>query len=134
MPTSPPDFVGIDHVHLHVRHRPSAERWYAQVLGLHRVLELAHWAADGGPLTLADGGGVLHLAVFERPDTAPLPHRGTVALRIDPLKRSAWQEHLHTQLGLRPAVVDHGVSQSLYFADPDGNPFELTWPTHRGAA
>ncbi len=129
MRTAPPNFVAIDHLHVHVRHRPSAERWYAQVLGLHRVPALAHWAADSGPLTVADAAGMLHLALFERPDTAPQPHRGTVALRIDPRQRSAWQDHLHAHLGQRPAVVDHGLTQSLYFADPDGNPFELTWPT-----
>ncbi len=129
MSPSAPPFTAIDHLHVHVRHRPDAERWYADVLGLQRVPALVHWAQDGGPLTLADAAGVLHLAVFERPDTAPSPHRGTVALRIDPQQRPHWQAHLQAHLGRPLAVVDHGLTQSLYFADPDGNPFELTWPT-----
>jgi catechol-2,3-dioxygenase len=129
---TPSPLIAIDHLHLHVRHRPSAERWYAEVLGLRRVVALAHWAADGGPLTLADPGGVLHLAVFEHPATPPQPHRGTVALRIDPEQAGAWREHLRKALGSAPAVVDHGVTRSLYFHDPDGDPFELTWPS--GAA
>lgn len=124
-----PTFTAIDHLHLHVNDRPRAERWYAQVLGLLRVEALAHWATDGGPLTLSDPAGVLHLALFERPSTAALPRGGTIALGIPAAGWPAWQAHLAAHLPQRPAVVDHGLTQSMYFNDPDGNPFELTWPT-----
>ena len=37
-----------------------------------------------------------------------------------------WQAHLMHATGQMPALQDHGESLSLYFSDPDGNPFEIT--------
>jgi catechol-2,3-dioxygenase len=37
-----------------------------------------------------------------------------------------WRKHLTKQLGTAPAFVDHELSLSLYFRDPDGNPYEIT--------
>lgn len=122
-PTVPP-LDAIDHLHLHVSHRDAAEAWYARVLGLRRVPELAHWAQDGGPLTLADRGHTLHLALFERPGRTT--GQGSVALRVSAEGFAAWQAHLARELGDAPAPVDHGESVSIYFHDPDGNPFEIT--------
>lgn len=119
----PPVFQAIDHLHLHVRDRAAAEAWYAQALGLRRVPELAHWAAGGGPLTLSDPAGVLHLALFERPVQ---PHHATLALRVDAAGFAAWRAHLASVLGQELKVVNHRESISVYFTDPDGNPFEIT--------
>ena len=47
-----PSLDRVDHVHVYVADRAASEAWYAQVLGLTRVAELAFWASDGGPLTL----------------------------------------------------------------------------------
>lgn len=63
--------------------------------------ELAFWAADGGPLTLSDAARSVTLALFEQAETL---HQATAALRFE----------------------DHTVAWSLYFADPDGNRFEIT--------
>ena len=38
----------------------------------------------------------------------------------------AWQRHLEAVLQQRVEAVDHQLSWSLYFSDPDGNPFEIT--------
>ncbi len=118
-----PAFDAIDHLHVHVRDRPAAEAWYERVLGLRRLPEFAHWASDGGPLTLADPGGHLHLALFER-DAAPAGP--TIALRVSAGGLLDWRAHLRRELGQAPALVEHGESRSLYFADPDGNGFEIT--------
>jgi catechol-2,3-dioxygenase len=37
-----------------------------------------------------------------------------------------WQAHLGQALAGKVTQEDHTVSMSLYFADPDGNPYEIT--------
>ena len=124
--TAPP-LDGVDHLHVFVADRAAAERWYADALGLRRVEALAHWAADGGPLTLADAADRVHLALFERP---PQPNRATIALGTDAAGFIAWRRRLAHWLGEAPEAVDHGVSWSIYFSDPDGNPYEITCYQH----
>jgi NAD(P)-dependent dehydrogenase (short-subunit alcohol dehydrogenase family)/catechol 2,3-dioxygenase-like lactoylglutathione lyase family enzyme len=122
-----PPLVGVDHLHVYVQDRAAAERWYADVLGLHRVESLAGWAADGGPLTLADAAARVHLALFERP---PQPNRATIALGADADAFIAWRARLARRLGAAPEAVDHELSWSIYFSDPDGNPYEITCYQH----
>jgi len=62
-----PTLERVDHVHVFVSDRMASEQWYAKVMGLRRVKELEFWAADGGPLTIANPSGTIHLALFERP-------------------------------------------------------------------
>lgn len=118
-----PALQAIDHIHVFVADRTAALAWYESVLGLRPLPELAFWAADGGPLTLADAGGGIHLALFE---STPRPNRSTIALRVDAAGFRDWQAHLRQVLGTAPRLEDHQVSWSLYFADPDGNPYEIT--------
>ena len=61
-----PSLDRIDHIHVYVTDREVSEEWYAEVLGLSRVPELASSASDGGPLTVANEAGTVHLALFER--------------------------------------------------------------------
>jgi catechol-2,3-dioxygenase len=49
-----------------------------------------------------------------------------VAFGVGGAELLAWQRHLAAELGREPPLVDHTVSWSLYFQDPDGNPFEIT--------
>jgi catechol 2,3-dioxygenase-like lactoylglutathione lyase family enzyme len=119
-----PTLSGVDHVHVMVRDRAAAVAWYRDVLGFAVVPELAVWQADGGPLTLADAGGHVHLALFEH---APAPqHKSVVALGTDAAGFVRWLEHLTRALGHAPALEDHDLALSLYFRDPDGNPYEIT--------
>lgn len=112
-----------DHVHVYVQDRAAAERWYARVLGLSRSEALAFWAAGGGPLTLQNASGSIHIALFERPAK---PCRSTIALRVPGAAFGDWQAHLQRELPGGVSFEDHQASVSLYFADPDGNPYEIT--------
>ena len=118
-----PPLLGVDHIHVFVQDRKAAEAWYGRVLGLARSPGLEFWADDGGPLTLQDAGDTVHIALFERPRQ---PNRATVALRVDAAGFARWREHLADVAGLPVAFEDHQVAVSLYFSDPDGNPYEIT--------
>lgn len=126
-----PTLTGIDHVHVLVRDRRAATAWYGQVLGLAPVPEFAAWQSDGGPLTLADTSGQVHIALFER---APKPgNRAVIALGADAPAFVQWREHLAKALGHAIDVADHDLSLSMYFRDPDGNPYEITTYQHAAA-
>ena len=122
-----PTFDRIDHIHLYATHRDKAEQWYADVLGLGRVPELEEWAVDGGPLTLQNSSGTVHIALFEQPAQ---PCRSVIALAVGPEEFVAWQRHLIEKLRRPIEAEDHRLSWSLYFADPDGNPWEITCYQH----
>lgn len=118
-----PELQAFDHVHVFVVDRAQAEAWYRRVLGLQRTAELAFWAEGGGPLTLQNPSGSIHIALFERP---PQPCRSVVALRVGAGAYTAWKAHLQTELPGAVSEEDHVVARSLYFRDPDGNPYEIT--------
>jgi O-succinylbenzoate synthase len=77
------------------------------VLGLTRVEELAFWAADGGPLTLADASGAIHLALFERPAQS---RHATIAFAVNAENFLAWRELLRGVPDLVFELEDHHVS------------------------
>ena len=118
-----PGLQGIDHIHVYVPDRPQAEEWYREVLGFERVAALENWAAGGGPLTIQDADGSVHLAMFER----EMPHNhATIAFKVDGKGLLSWQHHLSDVLDATIDLVDHDSSWSIYFSDPYGNPFEIT--------
>ena len=123
-----PSLQGVDHIHVFVQDRAAAEQWYAKVMGLSRSPGLAFWARDGGPLTLQDAADTVHIALFERPRQA---NRATVALRTTAEGLRAWQAHLAGFPELKVNFEDHEVALSIYFADPDGNPYEITTYEHQ---
>jgi catechol-2,3-dioxygenase len=119
----PPAIDRIDHVHVFVSNRERAERWYRDALGLQRVPQMEFWMDQGGPLTIANQAGTLHLALFERPAQ---PCRSTLALAVGKEDFLAWRGHLSLVLGRAPELQDHQITWSMYFSDPDGNPYEIT--------
>jgi catechol-2,3-dioxygenase len=121
-----PVFDRIDHVHVHVANRNRAEQWYASVMGFSRRVELESWA-EGGPLMLANSSGTVHIALFERPTA---PSHSTIALSVGAAEFVAWRLHLVEKLKRPVEPEDHQLAWSLYFADPDGNPWEITSYQH----
>jgi len=117
-----PALGGVDHLHVFVADRAAALSWYEAVLGLRPVSALRHWADGGGPLTIADADDRIHLALFERPAQA---NRSTIAIAVATADWLPWQRHLRDR-GIDVRPEDHGESWSMYFADPDDNPYELT--------
>jgi catechol 2,3-dioxygenase-like lactoylglutathione lyase family enzyme len=125
----------IDHVHVHVSDREAAADWYGRVLGLRRDEDLAAWAADPeGPLMLTSAAGDTRIALFRRPPSGSHAADRTVAFRIGGAGFLAFLSAL-PDLRLDNGngrtiggadVVDHDLSWSVYFSDPDGNRIELT--------
>ena len=125
----------LDHVHVYVTNREAAAEWYKRILGLEIVAALAFWANDpNGPLSISPDGGNTELALFQRPCAVPPARRATIAFRVD---GAGFQAFL-ARLAEHPVfdgegrqvtaqdIVDHDKSFSVYFCDPDGNPYELT--------
>jgi catechol-2,3-dioxygenase len=69
--------------------------------------------------------------LFERPARAC---RSTIALAASAQQFMAWQAHLESCLRQAVPAVDHQVAWSIYFADPDGNPYEITCYDHAALA
>jgi len=118
----------LDHVEVFVSDLAAAARWYRQVLGLEEVVR---W--DPEPVMIGTGDN--KLALF-RKARSPRQSKGELKITTG-WRRVAWltdaggfdaaQKHL-THLGVRFAgPEDHGRSRSIYFADPDGNPLEITF-------
>lgn len=116
-----PALLMIDHVHISVKNRNQAELWYKDVLGFERVAEFDSWATDKGPLTLGNAQGNIHLALFESANI----QNTVIAFSVTAENFFAWIEHLKDK-GIATNIIDHDLSWSIYFRDPDGNPFEVT--------
>lgn len=118
----------IDHVEVFVRDLDASIRWYERVLGLR---EVHRWEPE--PIMI--GAGDTKLALFKaRNDAAPSPAASVpsprrwrlVAWLVAPEAFDAAVAHLRAE-GVEPeGPVDHGVSKSVYFSDPDGHPLEIT--------
>ena len=117
-----PKLNGIDHVHVYVSNFDKAESWYREVMGFERVESLMSWAVEGGPLTVQDESGNIHLALFERPGTGG---SSAIAFGTSGSEFLAWRTQLEDH-GLTLRLTDHKLAYSLYFEDPDENLHEIT--------
>ncbi|WGW04067.1 VOC family protein [Tropicibacter oceani] len=138
MPTHPETRIG--HVHLKVADLDRAIAFYRDVMGLqvtqtygtqaaflgaggyHHHIGLNTWDSAGGPRPPRGSTGLYHTA-FLYPDRQALAQ--------------ALQRALDAGITIDGAA-DHGVSEAIYFQDPDGNGIEIyrdrdpaDWP--RGA-
>ena len=124
--TMTPKLSGIDHVHVYVANWGEAEAWYESVLGFKRVDKFMVWAVKGGPLTLENPDGNVHLALFEREDH---PDTSAIAFGATGEDFLAWKSHLESH-DLELRITDHKLAYSLYFNDPWGNLHEITTYDH----
>jgi catechol 2,3-dioxygenase len=132
--TAPKPFVSdpnvrIGHVHLKVADLGRALGFYSGVLGFEITARITDSAAF-----LSAGGYHHHIALntWESlggspppPDTTGLYHTAILYPT-----RAALAEVLHRVLSAKiplEGAADHGVSESIYLRDPDGNGVELTW-------
>ncbi len=118
--------AGIDHIHVYVSDREAAATWFEDVLGLKVEAAFEVWAIDGGPLTIGDESGAIHIALFERAEFSP---SSAIAFRADASNFLRWKEDLESKEILE-RCVDHDLAWSLYFPDPYGNSYEITSYDH----
>jgi catechol 2,3-dioxygenase len=124
-----PAGAGIGHVHLKVANLDRALAFYQDVLGFTLVLRLP----DSSAAFLAAGDYHHHIALntwLSRGSTpAPQRHTGLYhfAVRYPTRRDLALAVRRVLDSGVRlHGVADHGVSESIYLEDPDGNGVELT--------
>ena len=120
----------LNHAVLYVRDVATAAAFYTDVLGFETV------AADPGGRAafLRAGASVNHhdLGLIAVGPDAPRPPRGATGLyhlawRVDSIHELARARDVLAEQGALRGQSDHGVSKSLYAADPDGNEFELMY-------
>ena len=121
-----PAMKGIDHIHVYVASWERAEQWYEDVLGFKRLEAYMSWAVPGGPLTIENADGNVHLALFEREN-----QDGSTAIAFGAAGEEflAWKAHLEAK-GIELRISDHDLAYSLYFYDPDNNMHEITTYDH----
>jgi catechol 2,3-dioxygenase len=118
----------LGHVVLRVTDLARAEAFYGGLLGLPVC---AHFDKDGLKMTFFTLGDHHDFAIAEVPGdgsspSADRPGLHHVAFRIgDSLDQLREAKAVIEAAGIRPAPVDHEVTKSLYFDDPDGNGVEL---------
>ncbi len=116
----------LGHVVLRVRDRERAEAFYGGVLGLPIATRY-----DALNMTFFSLGDHHDFAVVAVGEEAPAPDGAAVGLQhvafkigddLDVLKRA--KADLEAA-GLKVRPIDHDVTKSLYFKDPDGNGLEV---------
>jgi catechol 2,3-dioxygenase len=125
-------------VSLTVGDLPGALAFYTDVLGLSQM------RVDGNSALLAAAGGEPLLELVEQPGARPRPARSTGLYHFAILVPDRWnlacvlRALVNADWPLQGAS-DHGVSEALYLADPDGNGIEVyrdrpreEWPRRHG--
>jgi len=113
---------GLDHIHVYAPDRSEAAKWYEDTLGFRAVDALKVWAEDkGGPLTIENKEGSIHLALFSRDYKKPV----SIAFGVTASEYKAWKVHL-AEKRLDITESDHDLSWSIYTQDPYGNEIEFT--------
>ena len=120
--------LGIDHVAYIVTDMQLAVSFYETVLGLHEVGA----TPDREFVAMSWGSNVHDIALMQgTPARGGAVHHVAITLDGGPAELRSFATHLR-ELGVTlEMMLDHKVSQSLYFRDPDG---KLDRGVHRPAA
>lgn len=107
---------------------PAMLSWYKTTLGLRPV----HTTANGMMHFLTFDAEHHRLALIAQPDLVARPPRAVglahVAYTYASLRHLLEAVRERERAGVRPAwAVHHGVTISVYYADPDGNVVETQW-------
>lgn len=128
-----PPATRIGHVHLKVSDIERALRFYRDLLGF----EVTQWYGNNA-VFLSAGGYHHHIGLntWYSKDAPPAPVRsaGLFHTAILYATRKDLAEVLKRLLAAGYPLTgasDHGVSQAIYLADPDGNGVELYWDRPR---
>lgn len=120
-----PDATRIGKAHLQVSDLQRALHFYKDLIGFKEI------ARDGATAALsATGHSPAHVMLTARADAKPKPPRSSglyhVAIRL-PNRRELARglRRLLEQRWPLQGFSDHGVSEAIYLADPDGNGLEL---------
>jgi catechol-2,3-dioxygenase len=126
----------LNHAVLYVRDATAAAAFYHDVLGF----EVVESAFGGRAVFMRAGAGDNHhdLGLFSVGATAPRSPRGSTGLyhlawEVPTIEDLAQAARVLGEAGALGGASDHGVSKSLYGADPDGNEFEIMWRVPREA-
>jgi catechol 2,3-dioxygenase-like lactoylglutathione lyase family enzyme len=118
---------GIDHIALAVRDVERSVAWYREVLGLERRHEDV-W----GNCPAVVGAGTTSIALFPVDGAEPKPSPGSDVLAMRHLAFRTDRENFElarrdlSERGIPLHLEHHGISESIYFQDPDGHELEIT--------
>ncbi|MGZ3587363.1 MAG: VOC family protein [Candidatus Limnocylindrales bacterium] len=126
----------LNHAVLYVRDAQRAAEFYGRVFGFEVVS--SEFGGQAVFMRARSGDNHHDLGLFSVGPDAPRPPRGSTGLyhlawevpRIEDLAAAATAL---SEAGALGGASDHGVSKSLYGADPDGNEFEIMWRVPREA-
>jgi len=125
----------LNHAVLYVRDAQVAADFYSRLFGFEVVDNLG-----GRAIFMRAGSGDNHhdLGLFSVGPNAPRAPRGSTGLyhlawEVPTIEDLATAAQELSTVGALGGASDHGVSKSLYGADPDGNEFEIMWRVPREA-
>jgi catechol-2,3-dioxygenase len=123
----------LNHAVLYLRDAQASAEFYQNALDFQVVGTMGSFAA----FMRASASDNHHdLALFSVGPDAPRPEQGRVGLyhlawEVPTIEDLATAAEELQQAGALGGATDHGVSKSLYGADPDGNEFEIMWRVPR---
>jgi catechol 2,3-dioxygenase len=123
----------IGHLVLNVRDVAASEKFYTEILGFEVAIRRPH-------ASFLTCGRIHHdLALFQAPDDAQEATQNRIglnhfAVQIEDLAELKEFYQLLKESGVTiDRTVDHGMTSSVYFFDPDGNRVEFFCNTHETA-